>query len=669
MDIDLDDLDGPSKASSKTGKFAPKNSKFKPVAKPKLEPDLPVPAAVPKVELDDSEPPVYSKTEETGKPNGSTETDTDITDMVVDTPQPQDENVNDNEEDYVVREIDVFFTSSIDANYKLYVLQSPLRPNWRPYELEDRCNKVRVSQDTTEVEVEMTVQVDSENYDAYANDDRAMTKQVVTTAWMPLKTMANHAVGVLTGNQLYISPVHAVVQLRPSMQHSSKKLNITRDEDSISVDTNKEKSTKQSMKQIKLPGAVNDQNADTAEEWIPLKYHGEMSQLSRGYIQNMVTKEASQIQFVMTQSDYIDYLCPATSDKPRHKLASRNALLKLPLEERFKTRLSEGSMVHRFKALKHIAPNDSDEAIFEVLQTHAQLVQGLWVAKNKLKYNNKDSGKELLLRDYAMLEFSKSPIFCESQLPKSSMLTESMKKILDDFAVRRESCRDWKFKELTDDSFIKQYPDIVKEQKRIWDLAEPRIIEIIFPKNTKRSVVDRRPAPKTTVDATPKVINAPPNKNVMLDETREALPKALQKVFQTYKVCSFNQIRQRLRDMAVSENTQRKGTREAKLAAAAADASQEELQKTLKQVAVDIHGSFVLRSSPDHPQYDELRNVVINLLLAEGREGKLKKASIYAAAQMQLKREITTVEYQKVLNELCISKNSAWVLKSGDGPT
>ena len=125
--------------------------------------------------------------------------------------------------------------------------------------------------------------------------------------------------------------------------------------------------------------------------------------------------------------------------------------------------------------------------------------------------------------------------------------------------------------------------------------------------------------------------------------------------------------------MAVSENTLRKGTREARAAAAAADAPQEELQKTLNQVAVNIHGSFVSRSSPDHPQYDELRlfliltlnskssfgiflivicsfsrNIVVNLFLAEGPKGRLKKASIFAAASDRLKREITNAEYQKV---------------------
>ncbi|XP_071700853.1 uncharacterized protein [Rutidosis leptorrhynchoides] len=65
--------------------------------------------------------------------------------------------------------------------HQLYALQSSsLRHNWRPYELEERCNKLRVNQETTEVENEMSVQVDSGNYDADVADDRAMLKQVCT---------------------------------------------------------------------------------------------------------------------------------------------------------------------------------------------------------------------------------------------------------------------------------------------------------------------------------------------------------------------------------------------------------------------------------------------------------------------------------------------------------
>lgn len=693
MDIDFDDLDGPSKAPvTKAGKFAPKNSKFKPVAKPKREPEVSVPlpesnpVTVPKVELDDSktpqqEPPpvdsIYSKTEIeqplhtdpiSHDANGSVKMDIDSTEMEIDNEQEPDD------VDRVVREIDVFITSSVDADSKLYVLQYPLRQSWRPYELEERCERVRVKPETAEVEVEMSVQVDSENFDADAGDDKAMPKQVLSSSWKP-PPATGYAVGILVGNELHLNPVHAVVQLRPSMQHlkvrpPSKKMNATRDEEDMidSADIKSEKAIKQPKKQSKPPGAVNEQNEDTKEQWIPLKYHGAASELSDTYIGKMVAQPTSQIQFSMSPSDYIDSLCPATTnDKLRSKGPSRSSLLKLPLEERYKTWLLEGPPVHRFTALKHLAPNESDEDIFRVLQSHAQLVQGLWVAKSKLKYG-KDVGKEVLLRNYVLLQFSKNPFFHEVQLPKSLSFSETIKGILDEFATRRDSCRDWKFKERPDDSFIKQYPNVVEEQKKIWDLVEPQINEFLFRQSSKHSIGDRRATSHSTNDVAPRTANVP-SRTPMLDEAREALPKALQKVFQAYKVCSLNQIRQRLRDMAVSENTLRKGTREARAAAAAADAPQEELQKTLNQVAANIHGFFVSRSSPDHPQYDELRNIVINLFLAEGPKGRLKKASIYAAASMQLKREITNVEYQKVLNELCISQNSAWVLKSGDSPT
>ena len=125
MDIDFDDLDGPSKAPvTKAGKFAPKNSKFKPVAKPKREPEVSNPPTVPKVDLDDSKlpHPVYSKTEidqpsHTGPishdANGSVKMDIDATEMEIDNEQEPDD------VDRVVREIDVFITSSVDADSKV----------------------------------------------------------------------------------------------------------------------------------------------------------------------------------------------------------------------------------------------------------------------------------------------------------------------------------------------------------------------------------------------------------------------------------------------------------------------------------------------------------------------------------------------------------------------
>lgn len=127
MDFDLADISAPAKApAKKPGKFAPKNSKFKPVAKPKIEPDTSgsIPVTVPKVEIDDSPATVVSMEIEqpvdtvrtSHDANVSVKNGTDATDMEIDNGRELDE-----EEDKVVREINVFFTSSTDANSKVNI--------------------------------------------------------------------------------------------------------------------------------------------------------------------------------------------------------------------------------------------------------------------------------------------------------------------------------------------------------------------------------------------------------------------------------------------------------------------------------------------------------------------------------------------------------------------
>ncbi|WMV07531.1 hypothetical protein MTR67_000916 [Solanum verrucosum] len=140
----------------------------------------------------------------------------------------------------------------------------------------------------------------------------------------------------------------------------------------------------------------------------------------------------------------------------------------------------------------------------------------------------------------------------------------------------------------------------------------------------------------------------------MSEEIREALPKALQEVFRTYKVCSFQQIRQGLQKLGVPKSYPPKGAPRNAITASidVFDAPQEEIQAVINQVAVNIHG---------------VMKVVIDLFMAEGPSAKQKKASVTEAAKLQLNRDITNVDFLKVMKELCHSEKSAWVLRSGDG--
>ncbi|KAG6767963.1 hypothetical protein POTOM_026855 [Populus tomentosa] len=696
--MDLDGLDEPSKVRKPPSRFAPTSKKPQPKSKPKPKPEpqesVPVaPKPDPSVSntAEDAKPKIddtLSKTE-TGVSNGNVKMEIDAKEergAAVKENDPMDVDKEEDEDDVVVREIDVYYTPSVDPNTQLYVMQYPLRPCWRPYELDERCKEVRVKPESTEVEVDLSID-DTKNFDPDIASRLNMKKQTLSSSWSP-PPATGYAVGVLIGNKLHLNPIHAVVQLRPSMDYLSSgnskgKKNATSGEDS-----NEGKPLGLPKKQSKQMSSGNEQKPDVEESWIPLKYHGSKSDLSARYLQNMVAPESSTIEFAMSPYDYMSSLCPGISNN-NIKLngPSRRVLLSLPLEERIKRLFLEvcsdsilyiyfqlydivmlwklvpanvcgrilivlGPPIHRFAALRHLIPNDTIEDLLIVLQEYGQLVQGLWVPKTSLLFPNPKPTEKVKLaaRDYILLLFSKSLVVTPSELnvPMKPLI---LKSFLNIFAVERPSFKDWKFKENVDTLFVELYPDIVRKQEQAWEVMGKNI----------SAAFDR--AGKSV---SKNVITKP--KKTMTDETREALRKALPKVLQTHKVCSFQMICQGLRQLAISQSTLPKADpRIAVAAASGAEAPPEELQEVISEVATNIHGFYVLKSSPEHPDFDPLRKVVIGLFLARGPNANIKKSEVQAAARLELKREPSNSEYIKVMTDLCESKGSAWVLKSGDG--
>ncbi|RZC62986.1 hypothetical protein C5167_024733 [Papaver somniferum] len=326
MDIDLD-LSAKS-SSTRPSTFTPKTpSKFKPKI-PKSEPLI-----VPKSEVEDFNPDEQLKQVEI-----ISKQELKLQPMEVDS------NPKEDEEDEVVREIDVFFNPSpLDADTQLYVLQYPLRPSWRPYEMDQKCQKVRFKPKEVKVEIDLSLDLD-ENYDDNVDDHLRITKQTLVSKKVPLTKGC--AVGVLVGNQAL----------------------------SLSV--------------------------------------------------------------------------------------------------------AKGDQVSRFVSLKYLAPDDPEEIVLQEIQQHANLVQGLWVCKTNLLPLK---GAEMVARDKILCLFSKmdrirdeilekmlEELGCHSKEVKKAVAEAAMASI----AVHRDKCRDWKFKVPKDMSFIKDHPEIVKEQEHLWQIRE-----------------------------------------------------------------------------------------------------------------------------------------------------------------------------------------------------
>ncbi|KAJ4714451.1 DNA-directed RNA polymerase III subunit RPC5 [Melia azedarach] len=451
MDLDdFDDLDKtkPTQVPSRVSKFLPKSSLNKPVSKTEPAPEKSEPQQLKKPKTEETTIASLTPKTEPSFSNGDVKMESKPGPQPELEPtkvEPEDSNIDElqseNDEDMIVREIDVFFTPSIDADTKLYVMQFPSRPRWRPFELDERCEEVRVKPETSEVEMDLVVDVESNNWDSEKASRVSMEKQTLSSTWKSDRA-TGYAAGVLVGNKLYLNPIHAVVQLRTSMEFlksggsKRKASGVTNAEVFVKLEaSNQDKSVGSSKKQNKRMESSSEQKSNDEECWVPLKYHGSKSDFSARYLQRMLAEENSPIHFTMKPCDYVSSLCPGVGNNyVKAKGPLRRFLLSMPLEERFKKLLCEGAPVQRFSALMHYAPNDTVEDVLGVLQKYALLVQGLWAPRSLLLFEDK---VKCLARDYVLLMFSKNSVVKFQQLFVNAKLRDHIKSFLSMFAVER----------------------------------------------------------------------------------------------------------------------------------------------------------------------------------------------------------------------------------------
>lgn len=626
-------------------------------------------------------------------------------------------------EDSIVREIDVYLCPNINAETKLYLLQYPLRPHWRPYGLEERCDSVRVKPKLKKLEMDLTVDVNGENYDQDADEHIQIKKQTLSSSKVALTT--NYAVGLLRGNKLHLAPLDAIVQLRPSMKYLDeadvKKRNakkIIDDVDMVDVEDEGEEEDKEEQpnlialkvevkkqeterqEQMRLQSHAYLKQLDEAEVWIPLETHGVDSPITDGIRHVLTSKAGDEILFAMPMSEYVGHLVPGrassnsfeagTQDGNADEGLSRSFLDTLPLEQRFEKLLSKGRVhVLQFERLMKLAPAGcTEEEVLSVLEDMAHLVQGCWVAASSLRY----SGQICILRDYILSLFTKSRVIRHDQLEELQVPKEIIREVLLPLAVQRPAEGGWEFQESTDRSFLKRHHAVGREQMQRWTENEDQIklaalalrIGTSSTKNSSLSQHAPEPSHQQSLSSD-KIANAIggglsrskastvgsfSGEWTMSEETRASLPGALREIFAKHNVCSLQLICQSLRELAITKaaapNANPKVVAAAVAAAKGASAPLAELTAAISQVASNIDGIYFL-TKLGNPSLDPFRDVVIALLRAKGASSGLRRLDIIEASKIALKSEVQANIYQKVLKELCYTKGGAWVLKPGDG--
>lgn len=134
--------------------------------------------------------------------------------------------MQDDEEDEIVAEIDVILSQ--DLADQLYVLQYPLRPAWRGYD-STMLEAVRFKANTQILEMEYRLKEEEQQRTQqtkissattgveYEDPTKSMKTHLVRSAVVPNKS--NYLVGLYRENELYVTPLKAVMQMRPSFAY------------------------------------------------------------------------------------------------------------------------------------------------------------------------------------------------------------------------------------------------------------------------------------------------------------------------------------------------------------------------------------------------------------------------------------------------------------------
>ncbi|KAL5223419.1 hypothetical protein ABZP36_028132 [Zizania latifolia] len=631
---DLDSLDAPASSAAAAAAGAP-STRFRPRAKGKPRPK--------------PEPKAEHKPEEEPKAEAAAPPEEDA--MEVDEVCPGantsaeglgDEEAVEGEVDFVVREIDVYFTPKpFDEDTMLYVMQYPLRPCWRPYDLNEICKEVRVKSLSSEVEVDLDINTECDNYDPEVSAPLRLSKQTLSSS--KAADVADYAVGVLRGNLVHLNHIDAVMQLRPSMSHVNSGLKGNeRSEDSKNY-------------------------TEESEPWISLTYQPAGSNIASKYHAEMISNEDGPIDFTMSTSDYVSSLCPGGSTDSRgiNKSHAIRKMLLLPLEERLKKWFTEVSQVNRFDTLMHLSPPHSEDDVLKVLPVYADLVCGLWVCKSSLLFDDEYACK----RDRILLEFTKKNSIPSKDIDRVIRIDAPKgRMILNPLCRKRAKLEDYTFLSPADSSFIKRYPHIVKEQDDAWSVRETAMRD-------SQETCNNTEARKTKISTKSNIPLKGPDPNV--SKTRDGpvqgnenlVHSVLDTIFTANKVRSTQVVIRDLRQLAAKYASDRKGGQKSQALSNAAKTCASipltELHNSITQVAVPVYGVYVAKP----PMKNSLRNVLIKLFRDKGPNANLTKQEILDGAVKILKRVVTEKEYHQAVTEICIStEDGHLVLKNGDEP-
>ncbi|KAG5186158.1 Sin-like protein conserved region-domain-containing protein [Tribonema minus] len=230
----------------------------------------------------------------------------------------QEEAMDDYDPDPVIRELDVFVSKGLQD--ELFVLQYPMRPLDRP--LPDPIS-AKIKPLNRLLEIKHEIKQAGKNFDPAAPEHLLLEELTHAAAAVPAAT--NYAIGVVRDNELHLTPLSGILQMRPAFRHVDIQAAIEEPDDDDRAAAEKpvageprqvmfkRKETERAT-QARQRSYAYKRDREDAERWVDLAVHDAASAHARDEFENMFCGDrARPICFLPGPAAYLrrlDHLHP-----------------------------------------------------------------------------------------------------------------------------------------------------------------------------------------------------------------------------------------------------------------------------------------------------------------------------------------------------------------------
>ncbi|XP_078200995.1 DNA-directed RNA polymerase III subunit RPC5 isoform X1 [Callithrix jacchus] len=429
------------------------------------------------------------------------------------------------EDDPVIQEIDVYLAKSLAE--KLYLFQYPVRPASMTYDdIPHLSAKIKPKQQ--KVELEMAIDTLNPNYcrskgeqialnvDGACADEtstyssKLMDKQTFCSSQTTSNT-SRYAAALYRQGELHLTPLHGILQLRPSFSYLDKADAKHREREAaneagdssqdeaeddvkqITVRFSRPESEQARQRRVQSYEFLQKKHAE--EAWVHLHYYGlkdSRSEHERQYLLCPGSSGVENTELVKSPSEYLLMLMPPSQEEEKDKpvapsnVLSMAQLRTLPLADQIKILMKNVKVMPFANLMSLLGPSIDSVAVLRGIQKVAMLVQGNWVVKSDILYPKDSSSPhsgvpaEVLCRgrDFVMWKFTQSRWVVRKEVATVTKLcTEDVKDFLEHMAVVRIN-KGWEFILPYDGEFIKKHPDVVQRQHMLWTGIQAKLEKV-----------------------------------------------------------------------------------------------------------------------------------------------------------------------------------------------